>query len=159
MLIGGITSATPCRNTASTPWRARLLGALQLEFEDYLDILDFKAEHRLTSEPLRIDVLIIRKDTETVIASPLASIFRKINIFEYKSPADKLTAGRFYKGLVYVLMYKLLNNRKAEKVDMSDISLKFDEADRGKRVYFCLRWETNTSLKGPWGEIYSAIIP
>jgi hypothetical protein len=41
----------------------------------------------------------------------------------------------------------------------SPFTLKFDEADRGKRVYFCLRWETNTSLKGPWGEIYSAIIP
>jgi hypothetical protein len=37
--------------------------------------------------------------------------------------------------------------------------LKFDEADRGKRVYFCLRWESNTNLKGPFGEIYSAIIP
>ncbi|MDR2482278.1 MAG: hypothetical protein LBD08_01450 [Treponema sp.] len=107
------------------PWHTVLLAALQLEFEDYLDILDFKAEYRLTSEPLRIDVLIIRKDTETVIASPLASIFRTINIFEYKSPADKLTADRFYKGLVYVLMYKLLNSRKPEKVDMSGISLSF----------------------------------
>jgi hypothetical protein len=41
----------------------------------------------------------------------------------------------------------------------SPFTLKFDEAGRGKRVYFCLRWETSTSLKGPWGEIYSAIIP
>jgi hypothetical protein len=41
----------------------------------------------------------------------------------------------------------------------SPFTLSFDEADRGKRVYFCLRWETNTNLKGPWGEIYSAIIP
>ena len=41
----------------------------------------------------------------------------------------------------------------------SPVTLKFDEADRGKRVYFCLRWESNTNLKGPWGEIYSAIIP
>ncbi|MDR1030449.1 MAG: hypothetical protein LBL76_06205 [Treponema sp.] len=35
----------------------------------------------------------------------------------------------------------------------------FDESDRGKRVYFCLRWESTTNLKGPDGEIYSAIIP
>ena len=41
----------------------------------------------------------------------------------------------------------------------SPFTLKFDEASRGKRVYFCLRWESNTGLKGPWGEIYSAIIP
>jgi hypothetical protein len=38
-------------------------------------------------------------------------------------------------------------------------TLVFDESDRGKRVYFCLRWETGTNLKGPYGEIYSAIIP
>jgi hypothetical protein len=41
----------------------------------------------------------------------------------------------------------------------SPFTLTFDETDRGKRLYFCLRWETNTNLKGPDGEIYSAIIP
>jgi hypothetical protein len=41
----------------------------------------------------------------------------------------------------------------------SPFILKFDEADRGKRVYFCLRWVSGTNLKGPWGEIYSAVIP
>ena len=38
-------------------------------------------------------------------------------------------------------------------------TLTFDEADRGKWVYFCLRWESATNLKGPFGEIGSAIIP
>jgi hypothetical protein len=41
----------------------------------------------------------------------------------------------------------------------SPFALKFDENQRGKRVYFCLRWETNTNLKGPYGEIYNAVIP
>jgi hypothetical protein len=41
----------------------------------------------------------------------------------------------------------------------SPFMLKFDENQRGQRVYFCLRWETNTNVKGPYGEIYSAIIP
>jgi hypothetical protein len=41
----------------------------------------------------------------------------------------------------------------------SPFTLKFDENQRGKRLYFCLRWESGTSLKGPFGEIYSAIIP
>jgi hypothetical protein len=31
----------------------------------------------------------------------------------------------------------------------SPFTLKFDESDRGKRLYFCLRWESNTNLKGP----------
>jgi hypothetical protein len=41
----------------------------------------------------------------------------------------------------------------------SPFTLKFDESQRGRRVYFCLRWETNSNLKGPFGEIYSVIIP
>jgi hypothetical protein len=35
----------------------------------------------------------------------------------------------------------------------------FDESQRGEKVFFCLRWENAKGAKGPWGEIYSAIIP
>jgi hypothetical protein len=41
----------------------------------------------------------------------------------------------------------------------SPFTLDFDENDRGKTVYFCLRWESNSGGKGPWSEIVSAIIP
>jgi hypothetical protein len=41
----------------------------------------------------------------------------------------------------------------------SPFTLAFDESQRGLRLYFCLRWETSTNLKGPYGEIYSAIVP
>jgi hypothetical protein len=41
----------------------------------------------------------------------------------------------------------------------SPFTLVFDETQRGQRLYFCLRWETTTNLKGPYSEIYSAIIP
>jgi hypothetical protein len=41
----------------------------------------------------------------------------------------------------------------------SPFTLVFGEADRGKRVYFALRWESVTNLKGGWSEIYSAIVP
>ncbi|MDR1382559.1 MAG: hypothetical protein LBJ67_01735 [Planctomycetaceae bacterium] len=38
-------------------------------------------------------------------------------------------------------------------------TLEFDEDQRGKTVYFGLRWENTRGEKGPWGEIESAIIP
>jgi hypothetical protein len=38
-------------------------------------------------------------------------------------------------------------------------TLEFKESERGKTVYFCLRWENTTGRKGPWSEIVSAIIP
>jgi hypothetical protein len=39
------------------------------------------------------------------------------------------------------------------------LTLEFEESQRGKRVYFCLRWENTRGEKGPWSEIVSAIIP
>jgi hypothetical protein len=41
----------------------------------------------------------------------------------------------------------------------SPMKLQFDETQRGKRLYFCIRWENTKGEKGPWGEILSAIIP
>ncbi|RRJ96240.1 hypothetical protein Ga0100231_020245 [Opitutaceae bacterium TAV4] len=41
----------------------------------------------------------------------------------------------------------------------SPFTLEFSAHDRGKTVYFCLRWENTTGKKGPWSDIFSAIIP
>jgi hypothetical protein len=38
-------------------------------------------------------------------------------------------------------------------------TLEFDQNERGRTVYFCLRWENTRGDKGPWSEIMSAIIP
>jgi hypothetical protein len=41
----------------------------------------------------------------------------------------------------------------------SPLILTFDENQRGKKVYFCLRWENTRGEKGPWSDIFNAIIP
>ncbi|MDR1268727.1 MAG: hypothetical protein LBK82_04315 [Planctomycetaceae bacterium] len=41
----------------------------------------------------------------------------------------------------------------------SPLILDFKENQRGKTVYFCLRWENTRGEKGPWSEIYNTIIP
>jgi hypothetical protein len=41
----------------------------------------------------------------------------------------------------------------------SPYTFNFDEPERGKVLYICPRWENNKGDKGPWGEIYKAIIP
>jgi hypothetical protein len=59
------------------------------------------------------------------------------------------------------------DERPAKAEDMPDslvstsspLTLKFTDDDRGKRIWFCLRWESTTGGKGPWTEIMSAIIP
>jgi hypothetical protein len=44
-------------------------------------------------------------------------------------------------------------------VTRSPLVLKFEENQRGKTVYFRMRWENNVGEKGPWSDIFSAIIP
>jgi len=39
------------------------------------------------------------------------------------------------------------------------INLTFSGHDRGKNLYFALRWENTRGVKGPWSIIQSAIIP
>jgi hypothetical protein len=41
----------------------------------------------------------------------------------------------------------------------SPLDIEFTEEDRGKVVWFAVRWENTRGEKGPWSEIYFAIIP
>ena len=70
------------------------------------DLLTFDPEHQLSKEPLRMDMLIIKKDPEAVIDVDIGSIFRGHNIVEYKSPADSLTIDDLYKTIGYAFLYK-----------------------------------------------------
>ncbi|MDR1420775.1 MAG: hypothetical protein LBI86_10405 [Treponema sp.] len=39
------------------------------------------------------------------------------------------------------------------------LELSFEEDERGRRLYYAVRWETGTMKKGSFSEIFSAIIP
>jgi hypothetical protein len=41
----------------------------------------------------------------------------------------------------------------------SPLELTFEEDERGKRLYYAVRWETGTVKKGSFGDILSAIVP
>ena len=74
-----------------TPWHPAAVQAFGNELEDYRKNLAIEAEHQLTTEPLRIDVLIIKKKRDVVIKKNIAQIFRLCNIIEFKSPDDTAT--------------------------------------------------------------------
>jgi hypothetical protein len=57
-------------------WHQAFYGALHLELNEYRFCLKFETEHQLTAEPLRIDVLIIKKKPETVIKKNIGAVFR-----------------------------------------------------------------------------------
>jgi hypothetical protein len=72
-------------------WHPAFLQAIQQELFDYRDSLEFKYEYQLNSEPLRIDLLIIKKPENITIGKNIARIFRTDNLLEYKSPEASLS--------------------------------------------------------------------
>jgi hypothetical protein len=99
-------------------WHPAFLQALQLECEPYLDALRFEAEHQLTAEPLKIDVL-ITKEPDAVVDNPIARIFRRFNLWEFKSPADPLPVHVFFKVFAYIGQFVSLNKLDPEEVSFS----------------------------------------
>ncbi|MDR2922218.1 MAG: hypothetical protein LBU85_02605 [Treponema sp.] len=86
-------------------WHPAFVEALQMELEAYKDVLEFHAEFQLTSEPLRIDCVIIKKVKDVVIKKNIAVIFREWNLLEYKSPDDYVSIEDFYKVYGYACLY------------------------------------------------------
>jgi len=100
-------------------WHPAFLQAIQVELIDYRDVLEFKEEYSLTTEPLRIDLLIIKKPKGITIDKNFARIFRSDNILEYKSPEDYLSVKDFWKVYAYAHLYASITHG----VELSDITL------------------------------------
>jgi hypothetical protein len=91
---------------------------MRLELEPYKIVLEFISEHQLTSEPQKIDLVIVKKAPGVVIDKNIARIFRNVNIVEYKSPEDTVSAWDFYKVRGYADQYAYQN-----KVNMRDMTI------------------------------------
>ena len=104
-------------------WHPAFLQAVQQELFDYRDFLEFRYEYQLASEPLRIDLLIIKKPKDIIIEKNIARIFRTDNILEYKSPDDYLSVKDFLKVYAYANLYAAIN----PGVELSDITITFVE--------------------------------
>jgi hypothetical protein len=65
------------------------------------------------------------------------------------------------------LMYAILDHFptsldeliRMERETSRPFELVFDENQRGKKLYFVVRWENGPRHKGPWSEIFMVIIP
>jgi len=107
----------------TTPWHPAFLLAIQQELYDYRDSLEYNYEYQLTTEPLRIDLLIIKKQKDVIIDKNIARIFRADNLLEYKSPKDYLSVNDYLKVYAYANLYAAIT----PGVDFADITLTFVE--------------------------------
>ena len=103
-------------------WHPAFAAAIQLEFKEYKEHLDYKIEHQLTEEPLRIDIVVIKKIDDIEIDKTIGKIFRKYNVMEYKSPTDYFSIDDYYKVKAYAYLYKVLAE-KTNSINIEEITI------------------------------------
>ncbi|MDR1421229.1 MAG: hypothetical protein LBI86_12720 [Treponema sp.] len=97
-------------------------------------------------------------EAQTPSPRTLSFRFRRVNMKRWGKPDD-------VHGMELVW---LISDTPPEKVKelvhsafatKSPLELEFEEDERGKKLYYAVRWETEAMKKGKFGEIFSAIIP
>jgi len=107
-------------------------------------------EHMLSKEPLRIDIVIIKKIRDVWLKPLWARIFRGHNLIEYKSPADKpLTLAVFYKQIGYSNIYAAQENIK-----ISDVTTTIVCAKTPRKLFKILMEEFDYEILEKYDGIY-----
>ena len=138
-----------------TLWHPAAVQAFGNEFEDNREDLAIEAEYQLTTEPLRIDVLIIKKTRDVEIKKNIGQIFRLCNIIEFKSPDDSATVAVYNKTHGYARVYAALNN-----IDIDDLSVTISSTRHPKALLAFLKkknfkvWREQPGIYIVNGEVY-----
>ena len=131
------------------PWHTAFMEAIQLELGEYKDVLEFHSEHQLSTDPLRIDCVIIKKAKAVAINKNIATIFREVNILEYKSPGDYVSIHDFYKVYAYACLYASI-----EKVPITSLTITFIESHYPRELLSYLKKDRNYRIEKKWPGIY-----
>jgi hypothetical protein len=130
-------------------WHPAFFEAIKMELEEYSQYLQFISEYQLTAEPLRIDVIIIKKSKEIEIKKNIASIFLKDNIVEYKSPDDYISVKDFYHVYGYAGIYQSMKGN-----DIKEITLTFVGSGHPRELLSHLETERGYEVEEKWPGIY-----
>lgn len=103
-------------------WHPAFYAGIQIELREDADRLEFIQEHTLGTEPVRIDMLIIKKADKQPLHKNIGRIFRTYNVIEYKSPDDTLSIDAFYKAYGYVNFYKALTGN-SDNIKITEVTL------------------------------------
>ena len=113
-------------------YHPQFANSLHLELRENKNDLEFNEECVLNTGPLSIDLLIIKKSNDAVIKSGLGALFKKENIWEYKSPGDKLNYKTFNKGLAYLHLYIATST---DNLSISDITVTYLRHTKPVRLF------------------------
>ena len=95
---------TSRNRNARIDWHSGFNGGLELELREYLNDLEIEHEHPLSKEPIKMDMLILKKKSELIIENEIGRIFRQRNVIEYKGIGDALSIDTLYKAIAYACL-------------------------------------------------------
>ena len=105
-------------------WHDAFFEALQLELHQYEKALEFIGNHPLSKEALKMDALVIKKDSDIPVNKNIGRIFKKFNIFEYKSETVSINEHTYNKSLAYGLLYSSFTKVPINEITISIVITK-----------------------------------
>jgi hypothetical protein len=131
-------------------WHPAFVEALQMELYAYRDALEFHSEFQLTSEPLRIDCVVIKKEKDIVIEKNFAAIFKECNLLEYKNPDDYVSVDDFYKVYGYACLYASF-----ERIPITSLTISFVVSRYPQKLLGHLRKKRRYTVAETYSGIYT----
>jgi hypothetical protein len=119
-------------------WHPAFDGAAELEFRDNKGDLEFLREYNLSKEPIRVDLLVVKKIGSVKIKNEIGFIFKEHNILEYKSPGDGMSIDDYFKGLSYACLYKSLGN-SVDAIPAEEITVSLFREERPEKMFESLK--------------------
>ncbi|MDO4339103.1 MAG: hypothetical protein Q4C91_13635 [Eubacteriales bacterium] len=133
-------------------WHGPFCSAVRLELVENKNDVDFQKEYQLSSKPLQIDLLVIRKTEDISINNEIGKLFRGHNLMEYKSPGDALNVDTYFKVLGYACFYKS-NGPSVDSIKEDDITLSFVREGYPRELFRYFR-ERNFTVEQRYPGIY-----
>lgn len=119
-------------------WHPAFYGAAELELRENKDDLEFQQEYNLGKEPLRVDLLVVKKRSEVQVKNEIGHIFKQYNVIEYKSPGDGLTVDDFYKTVGYACLYKGLGENM-NQIPLEELTVSIFKENYPLKLFKMLR--------------------
>ena len=133
-------------------WHPAFCGATEWELKKNKKDLVFDTEHQLSKEPLRMDMLVIKKNPDAVIENEIGKIFKRYNVVEFKGSGDGLTIDDYYKIVGYACLYKGLG-KHVNEIPAKELTITFMR-EAYPRELFKILTEAGVKIKEEYNGIY-----
>lgn len=115
-------------------WHPAFAAAMELEFLQDRDGLEFQREHTLNTKPLLIDLLIIKRNKEKPLENDMGKLFRKYNILEYKSPDDSFGIDDWHKVVTYAGLFKAYGETE-NAITVEDVTITVIRESKPEKLF------------------------